>query len=591
MIQEVYQKRISHFNHELKRLRKKDIQFSVGRFGLILISGLCFYLYLDDTQKNYYILFAILGLIFFTRALVVHLSIRKKIKKTRNSIQLNENEIAYLNGDLSEFRPGNEFVNSDHLYAHDLDVFGEHSLFQHINRTITRGGKRRLANSLNGETQLDIIERQHAIKELSTKLEWRQSFTVSGMDVEESENIAQSLKYWLSVKNSNSWLSPLLLYPLAAIGFILLGNWMYTGTLESFNWFSYAFFLNLALVAKQFKVIKKEYEMLSGISKSVLIYGELLEWIEKENFESSLLQRYKEDLKQEGGKAGKALQKLSRILNGFDQLNNVVALMLTNGLYHYHLHTLRNLFDWKKKFGPELFTWLEVISSFDELSSLGNYAYNHPDYVLPKVSSTPTFTANELGHPLLNTTKRVDNSISFSDFRFMILTGSNMAGKSTFLKTLGLNLVLAKVGAPVCARSMEVYPFRLLTSMKLVDSISKEESYFQAEVLRLKRIHSILQTQEPCFVLLDEILRGTNSDDKRSGTRLFLKKIQSYNTTGVIATHDVDISDLAFSDDVFKAGYFESKVIEGELYFDYILRDGVCKTPNATDLMKAQGII
>ena len=167
-----------------------------------------------------------------------------------------------------------------------------------------------------------------------------------------------------------------------------------------------------------------------------------------------------------------------------------------------------------------------------------------------------------------------------------------MSGKSTFLRTIGVNMVLMKLGMPVCAEEFSAYPFRLLTSMKLVDSLDKDESYFQAEVIRLKRIKQVLEDTEPCLVLLDEILRGTNSDDKRTGTRLFMERIGSYNAMGVIATHDIDIAELANQNpEVFNAKYFESKVIAGELKFDYKLRDGVCTTPNATDLMRSQGII
>lgn len=593
MTQETYRNRQLKFKEELKTKKALDIRFSIFRLSLIVVSFLCFYLYLSDYNQIIYFYWAILLLIGFIAALLRHQNIRKDIKRTKAYIEINRIEEVYLDGDVSVLDKGDEYRDPDHMYSHDLDVFGSNSLFQHINRTVTLSGKNKLAASLQGKHSVDQIEdRQEATKELNSNLEWRQKFRVAGFDIQENLSLMPAVKRWLDARSVKTWLSPFVLYPLAAVCFGLMLNWFINPSVQSFNWFSYSFMFNLLLTFSHFKAIKSEYGQLNGISKSLSVYGELLALVEEQSFESKHLNEVKSSLINAEYSAGKALKRLSRILDGFDQLNNVVALMLTNGLYHYHLHTLKNLYSWKKTYGGYLGEWLEVIASFDELNSLANYAYNHPDNCYPKVSEEPQFKAVELGHPLLNSKKRVDNNISFDDYDFMILTGSNMSGKSTFLKSLGLNLVLMKVGAPVCAREFFAFPFRLLSSMKLVDSIEKEESYFQAEVMRLKRIHEILQTEEKCFVLLDEILRGTNSDDKRSGTRLFLQKISSYNASGVIATHDVDIADLAEKGTaIYRAGYFESKVINGELVFDYTLRDGICRTPNATDLMKAQGII
>jgi DNA mismatch repair ATPase MutS len=229
---------------------------------------------------------------------------------------------------------------------------------------------------------------------------------------------------------------------------------------------------------------------------------------------------------------------------------------------------------------------------FELLSSYANYIQNHPQYSWPQKTKAPTLIAKEMSHPLLPAEQSVSNSYSFNDFRQMILTGSNMSGKSTFLRTIGLNLVLAKRGLTVAAKEFAFYPFQVLSSMNPSDNIHENTSYFQAEIIRLKGLLDSINQENTSLLLLDEILRGTNSQDKKEGTRLFLEKIANLNCIGIVATHDVDISNLRQeSSDIFAAYYFESTVEGGELKFDYKLREGVCLTPNATSLMRNYGII
>lgn len=589
----IYKDKIFFYEKELSKLKSKDLQFSLFRFLSILASGFCFYLYLD--ADNYAYLFGSGLLVFiFTRALILHVKLRKNLRRTKLYIKLNQEELDYLNGSPYPDNKGNEFKDPEHIFSNDLDLFGSNSLFQHLNRTISFKGRGFMVERLKqNDTNKDIQETQESVKELREKLDWRQKFRVIGQEEEEEKEVESHLKIWLRNQNQKPFISSLfILLPIAAVGIGLLLNWIIFPTIEHFNWFSYVFMLNLFFVFSQFKLIKNEYAQLSGISKSLNAYSELLEIIENESFSSKRLNELKKKIVLEDKKASKALKELSKILDGFDQLNNVVALVVTNGLYHFHLHSLRKIIDWKSKNGEDIFEWLDAIAEFDYQSSLANYSFNHSDYIFPQPSSNVEFSAKNVGHPLLKSEKRIDNSISFDGFQYVLLTGSNMSGKSTFLRTLGLNLVLMKMGAPVCAEEFSSFPFVLLTSMKLVDSIEKEESYFQAEVIRLKSIHEILRQEKPCFVLLDEILRGTNSDDKRNGTRLFMEKIKVYNAKGLIATHDIDIADLAIeSPNNFKAFYFESTVENDELKFDYLLREGVCRTPNATRLMQAQGII
>ncbi|AEV31046.1 mismatch repair ATPase (MutS family) [Owenweeksia hongkongensis DSM 17368] len=592
MTQDFYKKKETGYKAILKQQKKVDRWFSALRFTLILLAAASGYGYL--AQSNSLFLYgALFLLVAFVVALFRHLKLRKHITDLKNYIRLNNDEAAYLGGNLNPFDGAKELINGEHLFANDLDLFGHHSLFQHVNRTVTLSGKMKLADEFLSDSQLEIEAKQDGVKELAKEVDWRQGFAVAGMDVEENPALKSALDRWLKTESSKSiFTSSFLLYPLAGITFGLLVYWLVNTSLQSFTWLSYAFMANLAVVFLQFKNIKKEYEQLNKISQSLTLYSRLLKHIEEREFESTVLVKLKKRLETNEVSSSTALKKLSKLLDGFDQLNNVVALLFTNGLYHYHLHVLRGLYHWKKNHGSAIYEWLDVVAEFDQLNSKANFTFNHQEYVYPKLKHEKGLEALEMGHPLLSSHKRVSNDLNFDGIKYVILTGSNMSGKSTFLRTIGVNMVLMKLGMPVCAKEFSAYPFRLLTSMKLVDSLDKDESYFQAEVIRLKRIKDVLETAEPCLVLLDEILRGTNSDDKRNGTRLFMEKIGNYNALGVIATHDIDIAELAAQNaTVFNAKYFESKVKSGELTFDYILRNGVCKTPNATDLMRAQGII
>jgi DNA mismatch repair ATPase MutS len=274
-----------------------------------------------------------------------------------------------------------------------------------------------------------------------------------------------------------------------------------------------------------------------------------------------------------------------------DSIGNFVTALVFNGTFLFNLHVLKSLIQWKKEHSEALEDWLEVIGEFEMLNSLGNLSYNNPDFVFPIINTNFEIDFSNLSHPLLNEKTRVGNEVSFHPQSFMILTGSNMSGKSTFLRSLGINMVLSGMGSAVCASSANVHPLLVLVSMRLSDSLSDSESYFFAEIKRLKQIMDELQDR-PAFVLLDEILRGTNSDDKRNGTIEVVKKVIAKKAIGAIATHDIEVC-LTTNDfpNTLINKCFEVEIYNDELQFDYKLRDGICKNRSATFLMKKMGVI
>jgi len=576
-----YTERIREFSDKHSTQKKYDRYISLAR--LLLLAGSAYLFYRAILLESWPDMFwGFLPLAGFLTLLFLHKSIRDNAKRFKTLVKINQEEKAFLSGDLSPFNDGSDFIDREHPFAFDLDIFGPFSLYHHLNRCATIDGRILLAKSLRSqEATGKISEKQEVVKGLATDISFRQQFMLEGRLLNEDPELRKKLIRWQNSPVISNLLQNrlfTLLFSLIALG--TLTFWIIQPTVPHFYIFCAAALVNIALVLSQMKTIRSEQKHLDGLGDSLLIYSRLLKLIEDR-------QAYTKN-----ASASRALYSLSRICDEFDQLHNPVGSMIMNGLFLYHLSSLRKLNIWKRQNASKAIIWLDEVAEWDELQCLANWSYNNPDFSFPEISDELTYQAVSLGHPLIHSSKRVSNSVHFDEQNFVILTGSNMSGKSTFLKTLGMNLVLAKAGAAVCAQSLKVYPFPILSSMKMVDSIEKEQSYFQAEVLRLKKLMHFLNQGKAAFVLLDEILRGTNSDDKRRGTRLFLEKISHTNAKGVIATHDIDIADMAEKNPrIFRDLYFESKFEHGELHFDYKLRSGVCTTPNATELMRAHGII
>lgn len=524
-----------------------------------------------------------------------HLSLKADIKFLKSYLREINIELEYLEGNLPDDSfSGQRFINPQHFYSHDLDVFGEHSFYHHVNRCFSLPGEKVLASEMENLPEGQYEERQKWNEELSAKTQWMFQFRTTGRMGEGIDEVNHTMRFWLkqAVEKSRTR-NPFLLYALALIPIFFAIKFGINPNQANFFYLNLALIFNLIYTFRQFKTIKSQYDSLNKIAKPLSILSKIVALIEREKFESFFAQKILEPIKgRAGNESSKSLQQLSRIVSAMDQINNVVVLIFLNGFFLFHLHSLNSLSAWKSKYEKRVLKWLEVINRLEADVSKANYAANHPHFTYPQLALNPAFEAVELAHPLIAKSKAVSNSITIESWRFAVLTGSNMSGKSTFLKTLGLSILMARVGLPVYAQKLRVYPFKLLTSMKLVDSISREESYFQAEVLRLKAIKEEIGKGRISFLLLDEILRGTNSDDKRSGTRQFMQNLAQSKAWGFVATHDTDIADLSISHpQVFKPLYFESKVEEGQLLFDYRLREGVCATPNATRLMQDYGII
>jgi DNA mismatch repair ATPase MutS len=589
---EVYGTKSKGFSEELKKINKKYNSISFLRLMSILLFLGSLYFYMQNGGITFLVLaFSFFGVFLLLMRIHSKLLFQRKLKEAL--LEINKVELSYLEKNTIPFENGQEFNDFHHPYGYDLDVFGEHSLFQNLNRTATYIGKKTLAKQLL--TLLlnhEIENNQSAIKELAKKIDWRQDFLALAKISKDNQSSYEVLLQWSKINSIPlpKW-STILSYVVPALFLGTFIAYLVTTKTIFLSYLSYLFIINLVILGKFLKRIQFETANADNIDKVISQYGLLLGKIETENFQSPKLIALQQKLKFKTESASYHLKDLSELFSKMDSIANFVTATLFNGTFLFNLHVLRSLIEWKNEHAEVLQDWLEVIGEFEMLNSLANLSYNNPGFAFPALNSDYKIGFSDLSHPLLNSKTRIGNEVCFHPESFMILTGSNMSGKSTFLRSLGVNMVLAGIGSSVCASSANVHPLPVLVSMRLSDSLSDSESYFFAEIKRLKQIMDELEGN-PAFVLLDEILRGTNSDDKRNGTIEVVKKVIGKKAIGAIATHDIEVC-LTTNEypNVLTNKCFEVEIQNDELHFDYKLRDGICKNKSATFLMKKMGVI
>lgn len=589
---EVYKVKKEAYSEALYKINKKYNSISILRLLTIVFFLVSLYYYIK-TSTVFFMVLAVLLFVLFIVLMRFHsrLLFQKKIKQAL--LAINENEIAYLNREKIPFENGAEFNDFHHPYAYDLDIFGDHSLFQNLNRTATFIGKKTLAKQLL--TLLpneEIIRNQQAIHELDEKLDWRQEFLALAKVSEDTKSGYETLLQWNSFTGSPlSRVSVVFSFVLPLLFLVTFIAYVVTSNSAFLSVISLLVVINLGFLGLFFKRIQIEIANASNIDKTIKQYGLLMQKIEEESFQSQKLKDLQQKLTFKKENASVHLKQLASLFGNMDSIGNFVTAILFNATFLFNVHVLKALLQWKKEHTEALENWLEVIGEFEMLNSLANFSHNNPSFTYPTLNTDFQIDFSNLSHPLLNPATRIGNEVQFHPQSFMILTGSNMSGKSTFLRSLGINMVLAGMGSSVCADKANVHPLPVLVSMRLSDSLSDSESYFFAEIKRLKQIMEALE-ENPAFVLLDEILRGTNSDDKRNGTIEVVKKVIAKKAIGAIATHDIEVC-LTTNDypNVLTNKCFEVEIHNDELHFDYKLRDGICQNRSATFLMKKMGII
>lgn len=591
---EYYQKQIDHYTARLKQIKKRRNLITLAK--LLTFGYMIFLIYLLINHSTQPLLLlgigAILVFIFLT---LWDSQIIYRQHLIEELLRINTLESDYLAGNFSALDQGERFNDPAHPYAHDLDLFGEDSLFQHLNRTVTFSGTQKLVSwllSLSKDPEV-IHSRQQAAEELCAEPEWCQHFRAAGALHPTQALDAVILKSGPTESPFFSKHSTVRLI-LWIANTIVIVSWAVTGfTPLPFSISLVLSLLQLSALALYIKKINAYHQRLNLFLKTISNYLPLVRLIHDQSFRSPYLQKIRHSLFTPESNSLQALTQLHRIQNSLDQRGNIVIAFILNGLYLKDFHTLLRLDHWRKKYGPDIETWTDVLSEADALISMANYRFNHPAYCLPVICQDRLLDTEEIGHPLLKSERNVTNDFSIRSLhQIAIVTGANMAGKSTFLRTIGVNLILAQSGNVVCSRYFAFQPMTLFTSMRTTDSLSKDTSYFHAELLRLQQLVNIAQQEDKVFIILDEMLKGTNSVDKLNGSLAFLKRILSYPISGLVATHDLALGELAddFPEHFFNV-CFEIVHSGSQITYDYKLHPGISSNMNASILLKQMGLI
>lgn len=582
-----YRDHVKHYQSKADALYKKMALYSSLRIAVFLVTGVGIYYTFYDWQIAVGI--AALGLFIFIFLLSKYTDLKTQRQLKLALTAINKEELEIAAGHFHDRDQGLIFQDPLHFYSVDIDLFGRGSFFQFLNRTVIREGTQQLSEILKENESKDIQKKQDAIKELASKTEWRQLYSATASLIE-VETSAKTNINWLM--GHQSFLPKMMKwFPYTFLGGTIVMFSFFFLKLISLGFLGYWLLLGLLITGIYFKKINDLSFHTTKIKETFKQYTLLLKLIEDEVFSSDLLAAKQIYIRTESEKASVIFTKFSKALDALDNRNNLISAVFGNGYFLTDLKNSYKVEQWLLAYKDKVEAWFEVVSFFDAYNSLGNYAFNHPQYAFPTITnSAHVIKAKDLGHPLLKTENRVDNDLIINNEEFFIVTGANMAGKSTFLRTVSLHIVMANIGLPVCATSSKYHPVKLITSMRTSDSLTDDSSYFFSELTRLKFIVDAIQ-KEPYFIILDEILKGTNSTDKAIGSRKFVEKLVASHATGIIATHDLSLCDIEKELEEVKNYYFDAEIINDELYFDYTLKTGICKNMNASFLLKKMEII
>lgn len=590
-VKEYYTEIVDHQQSVLSGLKKKIFQIGTIRLLVVIACFVCVYVFWKNREAVISIIIA--SFVLFLFLMNYHSKLFRKKNYSEQQIKNAWNELKALDYDFTPFDGASEKISAEHSFSLDLDLFGERSVFQAINRTVTSFGKDFLADMLIFplEDKNKILDRQKATKELSENRKLLAHFRAIGQTREidnlNKKDFAESFSHPVIFRNSMWWKSLTYIFPLL---YIVLGVLVYMDIVAGI-WFVPLYVVTFIISSLP---SKKAHQILTAFdSKSQVlgVYADLFDIIEKESFDSPLLQDIQKQLNTTT-KASKAIAQLKTLHTCLMMSEAYPILLLINPVLLWNVRYSVKIENWTETHKSNIGRWFDAVARFDGLVSWGIFAFNHPDYIYPQIADKFIFKGKGLGHPMLHRDVCVLNDINISHTPyFMVVTGANMAGKSTYLRTIGVNHTLACAGAPVWAESLEFYPGRLVTNLRTADSLADNESYFFAELKRLKMIIDRLQSGEKLFIILDEILKGTNSIDKQKGSWALMKQLISLNGNGIIATHDLLLGELEkeFPENV-KNYRFEADITNDHLSFTYKMKEGVAQNMNASFLMRKMGI-
>lgn len=511
--------------------------------------------------------------------------------------KVNENEINSINSRTNIYPDGSWFSNDKHFYTSDLDIFGSGSLFQLMNRAATWPGIVKLAGWLNAPANKQtIFFRQQAVDEIAQKNDWKihtQANLIFALkhEKDETKRLLEYLKISVELVEQG-WLTiyarivPYILLAIIIVSVFYVPVRYVAGLIALFN---------LGLVASKGKIIKKTDLIAGKIGKALKHFVFAFKGIENEEWRSEYLKKQSAWIKRDNDKPiSESIKQLARLINNLDVRLNIFLSGILNVFLLWDIRQVIAIERWKQDNQQNLEEAFDVIAEFEAVISLASLRVNYPGWCFPQIADGAGYTliAQQIAHPLINMENRIANDYELKDtFKIDIITGSNMAGKSTFLRTIGINTVLALCGAPVCAAGMEVSVITIISYMRIKDSLNESTSTFKAELDRLQLLLATVDTNAKVLFLIDEMLRGTNSVDKYRGSKAVIEQLIRKRGVGLVATHDLQIAELEkqYPDDI-RNFYFDIQVKDGEMLFDYKIKHGECKTFNASMLLKRIGV-
>jgi len=582
-----YSRRLNHHEAIISTLHRKHIWTGNARVVVFVgILGLCWKVGKTGSPSIYWILVAVL---LFIGLVVVHRRVLRALERSRRAAGVYRRGIARIEDRWAgSGESGEQFANPAHLFAEDLDILGDGSLFQLLCTARTRMGKRRLADYLLEQATLQqIAERQQAVAELKQKPELREDLAVLG-DSDHIEADPAALSVWagekIALKDGRWWAAALALLNVAALVYGFMVLWTpFVGCL----------LINGSIMFVLRDGLAKLFAGLDKTCKNLDELAQLLRRIETEKFESLRLQQLQAKLMTGGVPPSECIARLGTLCDLEDSRHNMIVRLFDVPLL-YSLQVGFALERWRKRFGSGIAAWLDVVGEIEALAAIANYAYEHPQDPFPEFAAgdgPPCFAGEALGHPLLPSDKCVRNDIRLGGKnQILLVSGSNMSGKSTYLRVVGINAVLAMMGAPVRARKLRLSPVAIGASMRISDSLQKGVSHFYAEINHIRQVVDLTAAHASLF-LLDEILHGTNSQDRRVGTQGILRTLLRHGAVGLVTTHDLALTSLeqVFPDKIQNV-HFQEKFEADKLSFDYCLRQGVVTTSNGLELMKSIGL-
>lgn len=577
---------------------KRQITFlSLGRLGSFALEIALFVAFVSVEVSLWQYLY---GFSLVVPIMLFMVIVKKQSKEEaslafhKNLLWVIQNELANLERGDNGYNDGAKFIDGTHTFSSDLDVFGANSLFKFVNRISTTTGMELLADWMKAPAkESEIEERQVAVKELATKI--KQSFKFRALMRSQKqgalENIINKVKNKLPVEvlfADSSFIRILVqIVPFVTFGLVVVAIFVKPQV-------GYALvgvgLINLFITYSYSKSIQKAHDGFSGFASGLGDFGQAIQWTEEINWQSKYLHSFFEGNSQ-NDRVSSQMKELANIIAKFDARLNMIMNVVLNVFFLWDLKCSVLLSKWFKAHSSTIVYGLERLPKFEVMISVSTLHYNRPNWNFPSIKREFCLDAVDLGHPLIEEDKLVKNDYKMIQPSVDIITGSNMAGKSTFLRAVGANLVLAYLGAPVCSASMSVSRLNLLTYMRIIDALDTNTSTFKAELNRLKMILKNVEEKPDSIVLIDEMLRGTNSGDKFQGSKAFILKMKDSNVPTLFATHDLQLSELE-TDYLgqIRNFHFDILISENEMRFDYLLKDGPCVVFNAKILLKEIGL-